>query len=294
MKPIKLYLLLLIALIAFAGNSLLNRAALAGDMPSIDWASFTAIRITSGALFLWCMMALKHHSITAALPKSGSFISSHFKAAGALFIYAAAFSYAYISLNVGIGALILFASVQFTLQAIGISRGIIPSALQIIGLVAAFAGLLIFLLPNLDFGATSDGLIGAGFGYVMMIIAGIAWGAYSWIGRRATDPALATARNFIGAAPFCLILLFFVNDANIYGVTLAVASGIITSAIGYVIWYAVLPNITVSTAATAQLSVPAIAAIGGIIFLGEDITQTFLIGSALIFIGIGITIWGKK
>lgn len=287
MKPIKLYLLLLIALIAFAGNSLLNRAALSGDTAAIDWASFTAIRILSGAFFLCCFMAYKNRSMIIALPSGASFAS-----AAALFTYAAAFSFAYISLGAGIGALILFTSVQFTLQAIGISRGIIPTWRQIFGLILAFAGLLIFLLPNVNFENLSGGP--SIIGYVMMMIAGIAWGLYSWIGRSATDPSLATARNFIGAAPLCLLLLFFINDVSIYGMMLAAASGIITSAIGYIIWYAVLPQITVSTAATAQLSVPAIASIGGIAFLGEAITAEFLWGSALIFAGIGMTIWGKR
>ncbi len=282
---IRIFALLILALIAFAGNSLLNRAALAG-IGAIDWASFTAIRIISGALFLTLLMAAKH-GLKNTLPAGGDLIS-----AVALFLYAAAFSFAYISLGAGLGALLLFASVQITLQAIGISKGIIPSWLQILGLLFAFAGLLIFLAPVLNF----DGNIGASLGYVMMIIAGIAWGIYSWMGRSATDASLSTARNFIGAAPLCILLIPFImpDSITLYGALLAIISGVITSGLGYVLWYAVLPKISVSLAATAQLSVPAIATIGGILFLDEAITKTFLLGSGLIFTGIGLTIWNNR
>ena len=287
---IRIFALLILALIAFAGNSLLNRAALAG-IGAIDWASFTAIRIISGALFLTLLMAAKH-GLKNTLPVRGDLIS-----AVALFLYAAAFSFAYISLGAGLGALLLFASVQITLQAIGISKGIIPSWLQILGLLFAFAGLLIFLAPVLNFdGNIFDGNIGASLGYVMMIIAGIAWGIYSWMGRSATDASLSTARNFIGAAPLCIVLIPFIVPDSItsYGALLAIISGVITSGLGYVLWYAVLPKISVSLAATAQLSVPAIATIGGILFLDEAITKTFLLGSGLIFTGIGLTIWNNR
>ncbi len=287
---IRIFALLILALIAFAGNSLLNRAALAG-IGAIDWASFTAIRIISGALFLTLLMAAKH-GLKNTLPAGGDLIS-----AVALFLYAAAFSFAYISLGAGLGALLLFASVQITLQAIGISKGIIPSWLQILGLLFAFAGLLIFLAPVLNFdGNIFDGNIGASLGYVMMIIAGIAWGIYSWMGRSATDASLSTARNFIGAAPLCIVLIPFIVPDSItsYGALLAIISGVITSGLGYVLWYAVLPKISVSLAATAQLSVPAIATIGGILFLDEAITKTFLLGSGLIFTGIGLTIWNNR
>jgi len=278
---------LLLALIAFAGNSLLNRAALSGN-GAIDWASFTSIRIISGALFLWALMTFKNRNLVSALPRRPSIAP-----ALALFAYAATFSYAYISLGAGIGALILFATVQFTLQGIGIVKGHIPSSLQVLGLIMAFAGLIIFLLPsggNITF--TTDF---AWVGYMAMIIAGVAWGIYSWIGRSAANPALETARNFIGAAPLCLLLLPFIMPSEIssYGIILAIASGVITSGLGYIIWYAVLPKISVSIAATAQLSVPAIAAIGGILFLDETITKTLLMGSAMIFAGIGLTIWRK-
>lgn len=282
---IRLLALLILALMAFAGNSLLNRAALAG-VGAIDWASFTSIRIISGALFLYLLMTAKH-GMRTALPIRTDLIS-----AAALFLYAAAFSYAYISLGAGLGALLLFASVQITLQAIAISKGIIPSWLQILGLLFAFAGLLIFLAPVLNF----EGNASASLAYVMMIIAGIAWGIYSWLGRSATDAALSTARNFVGAAPLGLLLIPFIMPDSItpYGAILAIISGVITSGLGYVIWYAVLPKISVSLAATAQLSVPAIATIGGILFLDEAITKVFLLGSALIFTGIGLTIWNKR
>ncbi len=279
-------LMLLLALMAFAGNSLLNRAALNGS-GAIDWASFTIIRIISGALFLWFIMASKDRHFTKALPRKGSFISGF-----ALFIYAATFSYAYITLGAGIGALILFASVQFTLQAITIFKGNMPSWLEATGLLIAVGGLIIFISPS---GGITMLNSFAWQGYALMISAGVAWGIYSWIGRSAQKPALATARNFIAAAPLCLLLMpFTAADISTYGIILALASGIITSGLGYVIWYAVLPKISVSLAATAQLSVPAIATIGGILFLDEAITKTFLLGSGLIFTGIGLTIWSNR
>lgn len=283
-SPLSIAILLVVALIAFAGNSLLNRAALSG-IGAIDWASFTAIRIISGALFLWMLMAIKNRNMADALPRTGSFVSGF-----ALFAYAAAFSYSYITLGAGIGALILFASVQFTLQFIAITRGNIPSWVEALGLIIAMIGLIIFISPS---GGTMNNF--AWQGYALMMVAGIAWGIYSWIGRSAERPALATARNFIAAAPLCLLVIPFMlpNEMSGYGVILALASGIVTSGLGYVIWYAVLPKISVSIAATAQLSVPAIAAIGGIIFLDEAITKTFLFGSILIFTGIGLTILGK-
>lgn len=281
---VRILVLLFIALIAFAGNSLLNRAALAG-VGAIDWASFTTIRIISGALLLYLLMAAKH-GVRIALPTQSNIVS-----AASLFVYAAAFSFAYISLGAGLGALLLFASVQITLQTIGISKGIIPSWHQALGIIFAFAGLMIFLGPVLNF----DGIGTSSLGHFMMIVAGIAWGIYSWVGRSSEDASLSTARNFIGAAPLCLLLIPFIMPAEItlYGMMLAAVSGIVTSGLGYVIWYAVLPKLSVSLAATAQLSVPAIAALGGILFLDEAITKTFLLGSALIFAGIGLTIWKK-
>ncbi len=269
--------LLLLTLSAFAGNSLLNRAALAEN--TIDWASFTAIRLVSGAILLGLLFGLRHG--TAVLPRRDTIIP-----AVALFLYAVRFSFAYVSLDAAIGALILFPAGQLSLQMIGIIRGIYPTAIQWVGLLLAIAGLAVFLAP----GDTAPPLVGG----LIMALAGISWGFYSWAGKGATRPALATARNFVGAAILCLLLIpAFGSGDQIQptGIVLAVISGTITSGLGYITWYAVLPRLSVSTAAASQLSVPAIAALGGVLLLGETLTTRFFIGSAMIFAGIGLTMF---
>jgi len=272
-------LLLALALIAFAGNSLLNRAALADD--AMDWASFTILRICSGAIFLGLLLGLRNGR--KIWPSGASWRGSV-----TLFVYGGAFSSAYISLDAGMGALILFAMVQLTMQAIAIYHGIRPAWAHWAGLMLAFTGLLILLAP----GVSAPPL----WGGLLMMLAGISWGLYSWIGRGAQQPALATAQNFVGAAVLCVFLLPFVflsHSISAHGVILALLAGTITSGLGYIIWYRVLPHLTVSVAAVAQLSVPAIAALGGILFLGEVLTDRFLWGSGLIFAGIAITIFRK-
>lgn len=273
-------LMLILALIAFAGNSLLNRAALADG--AIDWASFTIIRLVSGALMLTLLLGFRHGR--AIWPRRDSW-----SMALALFVYAAAFSLAYVQLSAGTGALILFALVQITMQAIAIAKGTRPTALQWAGLALAFAGLVYLLLPGVTappLGAT-----------LIMALSGVAWGAYSWLGRSVDDARLATARNFLGAVPLALLLLPFVMESgqpDAAGLWLAITSGALTSAVGYMIWYAVLPRISVTMAATAQLSVPAIAAFGGIILLDEALTMRLALGSIVIIAGIALTSLTKR
>ncbi|WOE74647.1 DMT family transporter [Alterisphingorhabdus coralli] len=268
--------LLLLALLAFAGNSLLNRAALADG--AIDWASFTIVRLVSGALMLTLLLGFRHGR--NIWPRADSW-----PMALALSVYAAAFSLAYVQLSAGTGALILFALVQITMQGIGIVKGVRPNVVQWAGLALAFAGLLYLLLPGVTappLGAT-----------LMMALSGAAWGSYSWLGRSVDDPRLATARNFLGAVPLALLLLPFVGNAGTlepYGFWLAIASGAVTSALGYILWYAVLPRISVTLAATAQLSVPAIAALGGVLLLGEGLDLRLIAGSLAIIGGIALTI----
>ncbi len=268
-------LLLVLTLCAFAGNSLLNRAAL--DENTIDWASFTAIRLVSGAILLGLLFGFRHRS--AVLPRRDTIVP-----AVALFLYAVSFSFAYVSLDAAIGALILFPAGQLSLQMIGIFRGIFPTAIQWAGLLLAIAGLAVFLAP----GDTAPPLVGG----LIMALAGISWGFYSWAGKGAARPALATARNFVGAALLCSLLIPLLGSSEQVqptGILLAIISGTITSGLGYVTWYAVLPRLSVSTAAASQLSVPAIAALGGVLLLGETLNTRFFIGSAMIFAGIGLT-----
>ncbi len=269
--------LLILTLCAFAGNSLLNRAALA-DI-SIDWASFTVIRLVSGAIFLALILGFRHGR--AVLPRGDTVVP-----AIALFVYAISFSFAYISLDAAVGALILFPAGQLSLQIIGMVRGIYPTPIQWAGLLLAIAGLAVFLAP----GDTAPPLVGG----LIMALAGISWGFYSWAGKGAARPALATARNFVGAAVLCLLIIPLLGNgeqAQPTGVALAIISGTITSGLGYITWYAVLPRLSVSTAAASQLSVPAIAALGGVLLLGETLTMRFFIGSAMIFAGIALTMF---
>ncbi|MEO1045668.1 MAG: DMT family transporter [Pseudomonadota bacterium] len=275
----RIFTLLLLALIAFAGNSLLNRAALADG--AIGWADFTIIRLFSGALFLVVLVAIRNGAI--AFPKQFSLAAWMMPAM--LFAYAALFSWAYLGLTAATGALILFGCVQMTMQGIGLARGSYPSALQLMGTALAFAGLVWLLLPGVAAPPLLPGLAMAG--------AGIAWGIYSWLGRGVADPVQTTAANFSGSLVFCLLLVALAGlsgPVTLPGIMLAVASGAITSGLGYVLWYAVLPRLSVTNAAVAQLSVPAIAAMGGIVLLGEALTARVAIGGAIILAGIGLTI----
>lgn len=265
-------LLTTLALIAFAGNSLLCRVALAHT--GIDAASFTSIRLASGALALWLIVAVKGKQVGAA----GSWAS-----ALALFAYAAAFSFAYVSLSAATGALLLFGAVQSTMIGVGLWRGERLRARQLGGLALALAGLLGLLLPGLS----APPLPAA----ALMLGAGVAWGVYSLRGRGASDPTVVTAGNFLRALPFAAALsavMFARLSLDSAGIVLAIASGALASGVGYAIWYTALRGLSATTAATVQLSVPVIAAFGGIAFLGEAVTLRLLTASVAILGGIAL------
>ena len=276
MSPARTFALTTMAMTAFAGNSLLCRLALKNT--GIDAASFTAIRLVSGALALW-LVARQFRSTRSG---EGNWLS-----ALALFAYAAAFSFAYMSLPTGTGALLLFGAVQATMIGYGIWAGERLRALQLAGLALALGGLSGLLLP----GVSAPPLAGS----ALMISAGIAWGIYSLRGKSAGDPTRVTAGNFLRAAPvaialsLCVLLVKGVSlDAAGFGY--AVASGALTSGIGYAIWYTALPALKATTAATVQLSVPVIAALGGIAFLGEPVTLRLLLASSAILGGIALVL----
>jgi drug/metabolite transporter (DMT)-like permease len=277
--PLRVFVLTLLAMLAFAGNSLLCRAALRGG--AIDAASFTAIRIASGALALWLIHVLRG----GTRPIGGSWFS-----AVALFVYAAAFSFAYLSLTAGTGALLLFGAVQATMILWGLRRGEPMHARQLLGLTLAFGGLVLLLLPGLA--APPIG------GAVLMLSAGIAWGAYSLRGKGVADPIAATAGNFLRATPIALLLgltaFAGVRDASAAGIAYAVASGAITSGVGYAIWDAALPGLRAVSAATVQLSVPVLTAIAGILLLGESLTLRFVIASVAVLGGIAIVTQSER
>lgn len=266
------------AMIAFAGNSLLCRAAL--KHTSIDAASFTAIRLVSGAAMLWLLVKMRR----TAPGGKGNWLS-----AVALFIYAAGFSFAYVSLPAATGALLLFGAVQATMIGHGIWAGERLRRLQLVGLVLAFGGIVGLLLPGLSAPPL--------YGSLLMLGAGVAWGVYSLRGKGAGDPLNITAGNFLRAASISIILsALMLNGASwdIAGFWYAVSSGALASGIGYAIWYTVLPALKATSAATVQLSVPVIAALGGIMLLGEPLSLRLVLASLAILGGIALVILEKQ
>ncbi len=262
-----------LTLVAFAANSILCRLALAGE--TIDPASFTALRLTSGAVALMPWAFSRRNPAARWRPAT----------AFALFAYAIGFSLAYVTLDAGTGALLLFGSVQLTMLATGWVRGERPGALQLAGVVAALGGVLWLVSP----GVTAPDATGA----LLMAGAGVAWGAYTLMGRGSPDPAGSTARNFALAAPLGLFALLPFGGELVLsrqGALLAVLSGAVTSGLGYVLWYAALRGHTRTSAAAVQLAVPLIAALGGVAFLGEEMTGR-LLGSAFLTLGgVGLAI----
>lgn len=267
-----------LAMLAFAGNSLLCRLALKHS--AIDAASFTGIRLISGALMLWLVVRLSRRAHSGR----GNWLS-----ALALFVYATGFSYAYVSLPAATGALLLFGAVQATMFGHGLWAGERLLKKQIIGLILALGGLVGLLLPGLS----APPLVGT----LLMLLAGVAWGVYSLRGKGAGDPTRVTAGNFLRAVPIAAaLILFMLNGASLdtAGFWYAAASGALASGIGYAIWYTALPALKATHAATVQLSVPVIAAVGGIIFLGEPITLRLALASAAILGGIALVIVEKR
>ena len=272
MSPLRVFVLTLLAMLAFAGNSLLCRAALATGR--IDAASFTTVRVVSGALALWLIVRLQ----AGAPARAGSWPSAF-----ALFAYAAAFSFAYLTLTTATGALLLFGAVQATMIGWSFWRGERLTGWQLLGVVTALGGLVGLLLP----GISAPPLHGA----ALMLLAGVAWGAYSLRGRSAGPPLPATAGNFLRAVPFAAVLSLATLPwlkLDVAGAVLAVASGAITSGIGYAIWYSALRGLKSATAATVQLSVPPLAALGGVVLLGEPLTLRLLLASVAILGGIAL------
>jgi drug/metabolite transporter (DMT)-like permease len=274
----RVVLLVVFAMLAFAGNSLLCRVALRDT--SIDAASFTSIRLASGALVLWILLRARGKRPLAA----GSW-----PMAAMLFGYAVCFSFAYRDLAAATGALLLFGAVQLTMMGYGLLTGERLFGLRLVGVLVAVAGLVWLLLPGLS----APPVVAAG----LMLAAGIAWAIYSLLGRGAGDPTAATGGNFIRAVPFAAILSLAAagqTSPDPTGLMYAVASGAVTSGLGYVLWYAALPALTATSAATIQLCVPAIAALGGAVLLAEPITARLLIASAAILGGIALTIRKKN
>ena len=281
-SSVRTALLTLVTMIAFAGNSVLCRMAL--KHTTIDAATFTSIRLVSGAVVLWLIVRFL---------RKGRMGAGNWWSALALFVYAAGFSLAYVSLSAATGALLLFGSVQATMIGRGIWQGERLARLQWLGLVLAMAGLVGLMLPGL----AAPPLLGA----ALMVLAGAAWGVYSLRGKGAGDPTLVTAGNFWRAAVLALLLSAVMQTSALLnaswdaeGLAYAVASGAVTSGLGYALWYSVLPALKATQAATIQLSVPVLAALGGVVLLGEVMNEQFVLASVATLGGIALVIWGKR
>jgi len=277
LSSVRVALLTALAMIAFAANSLLCRLALRHT--AIDPATFTSIRVIAGAVVLWAL----------ARARSGRRGSGNWLSAFALVAYAAGFSLAYVSLSAGTGALLLFGSVQATMIGYGVWRGERLRSAQLLGLLLAGGGIVGLLSPGL----AAPPLTGA----ACMIAAGIAWGIYSLRGRSGGDATAVTAGNFIRAVPITLLLsLLMLNrlSIDVTGTLYAIASGALASGVGYAIWYTALPQLRATIAATVQLSVPVIAALGGVLLLGEQLTLRLILASIAILSGIALVILGKS
>jgi len=270
--------LTLLALVAFAGNSLLTRLAL--TRTTIDPAGFTSIRLVAGAIVLAVIFRVRG----GAHRLGGSWAS-----ALALFVYAAAFSFAYLRLTTGTGALLLFGAVQATMITVGIVRGERLSMVQGCGLLLAYGGLIALVLPGL----AAPPLRSA----ALMLAAGTAWGVYSLRAKQAGDPIAATAGNFARAVPLTVALSLGFRSSlvvDVPGLFYAAASGAVASGIGYAIWYTALRGLRATTAATVQLSVPVIAALGGVVLLAEPLTVRLVGAGVAILGGVALVVWLPK
>lgn len=266
-----------VAVLAFASNSLLNRAALDGG--SIDAASFTAARIVSGAAMLALLVSVRPRS-AGRRPVRSTATSASF-----LFAYAGAFSFAYLRIGAGTGALLLFGAVQIVIYGRALLRGERPGPLGWLALAIASGGVVALVAPGVE----APDPVGA----VLMIGAGVAWGLYTLRGRGVTDPILATAGNFLYAVPLALLLVagtILLSPGSVHadaeGLALAAVSGAFTSALGYALWYSVLPHLTAIQSGIVQLAPPPIAIVGGLMLLGERLTLRVVIASVLVLAGV--------
>jgi drug/metabolite transporter (DMT)-like permease len=279
MTDAKTAALTLLALVAFASNSLLTRLALGTHQ--IDAAGFTAIRLVAGAVMLVALVVAHDRSWSAM---KGATVAGPL----ALFAYAAPFSFAYLRIGAAVGALVLFGVVQLTMIGYGIARGERPSGTIWLGLLLAAAGLALLTVPSVT---RPDPL-----GVLLMAIAGVAWAVYTLVGRGTADPVAANARSFLWSSPLAVALvLFFIGlhpeaTPSARGIVLALVSGAVTSGLGYAIWYRALPSLTVTQAAVAQLSVPVIAALGAVVVLGEAISSRLVVAGVLVLSGVGLVL----
>ena len=275
-----------LALAAFAANSILCRLALGTE--AIDAAGFTVIRLVTGALVLLLILGIHSKreqgvNNTASTASKGSWFS-----AVMLFVYAATFSFAYVSMDTGAGALILFGAVQLTMIAMSLIRGHRLFWVEWLGVLLAFGGFVYLVLPGL--GTPSV------IGFILMSLSGVAWGFYTLKGQASKDPLRDTTYNFVRTLPLAAVLLAVMTaqlQLSLQGIILAMLSGGIASGVGYTIWYSALRGLSSTQAAVLQLLVPVIAAVGGVIFMGEAITSRLLFSGMMILGGILLVVIGR-
>jgi drug/metabolite transporter (DMT)-like permease len=292
MSRIALVLLTIVVMVAFATNSVIGRAALKSDASLlIDPATYTTVRVVFGAFVLALVQWFRRRSGNTVAADAKADQRSAWLPALALVLYAVAFSFAYVGLDTASGTLILFAFVQITMFVIAAAKGERPRSIEVVGLLIASAGLVYLLFPDLK-----DSRLALESG--MMMVSGIGWGIYSVLGKGSNDPIGDTARNFARSVPFVVVVsLLAVSQLTLTGkgFWLAAASGGLTSGLGYVLWYIVLPKLRSTQAAVVQLSVPIVAAIGGVLFAGDEITQRAILAGVLILSGIGLTVnWDRE
>ncbi len=279
-SPVKTVVFTGLALLSFAANSVLCRLALGAE--AIDAASFTVIRLLSGAIVLYVIIRITHTK--KALPEEkGSWLASSM-----LFLYATAFSFAYITLDTGTGALILFGSVQITMVLLALISGHRLHVTEWLGILLAFVGFVYLMLPEINMPSVN--------GFLLMGLAGIAWGVYTLKGRGSSNPIMETGYNFFRALPFVLILFLMTAQQAHYttaGIVLAALSGGIASGVGYTLWYFALRGLSATQAAVVQLLVPIIAALGGVILVAETMTLRLVLSASIILGGIFLVIAGR-
>lgn len=272
----RLTLLTTLTMVAFAANSILNRMAVADGL--IGAEAFALVRVVAGAVMLAILIKgqglMQRPSIWGVLGLSA---------------YLVGFSQAYIGLDAGLGALILFGMVQVTMFGGALQRGEALPAQRWLGMAIAFGGLALVMLQGVPAGA------GAQIGVLFMALAGIGWGIYSLVGQKVTDPLAATARSFLWSVPLVGLASFGASfQAMPSGVALAILSGAVTSGLGYALWYSVLPQLGAARAAVAQLTVPLIAIAAGAALLGEQPDRVFLIGSVLVLVGVAVSVLARS
>ena len=264
----RLYILTFLALLAFAANSILNRWALLDGVTGP--ITFAFVRVLSGATFLWLIVAVNDHKWR---PKFYIFPSI------SLSIYIICFSIAYLNLGIGIGAVVLFGAVQFTMFGLAALTSEEITLWRILGAIISFSGVCVLFFPNETFEIKINEML-------IMILAAAGWGVYSFLGKNAKEPLLETTQNLIWAIPFVSIFFILSPDGiGVKGFILAILSGAITSGLGYVIWYSILPFLKTSFAAILQLSVPLMAAIAGVLFFSEEMTVELVFATILVILG---------